>query len=272
MRVRFFLSTAKNGVVLRFPSEITTAPKGNDMLEIRGLTAGYGRLAALKSVDLEVRKDEIVFVVGPNGAGKSTLLKTISGLMAPTGGTLTFRGESVSGQPPEKLCRKGLALVPEGRSIFRTLTVQENLLLGGMIRKDKAEAAVDLERVLTIFPILRNRYRGIAGHLSGGEQQQLAIARAILQRPSLMMIDEPSLGLAPLVIDQVYDSLRQLNADGLTLLVVEQSTARILDLASRIYVLRNGHVALEGTASDLADGHALEEAYFGYSNHEAARG
>jgi len=245
--------------------------KGNDMLEIRGLTAGYGRLAALKSVDLEVRKGEIIFVVGPNGAGKSTLLKSISGLMAPTGGTLAFNGEPIAGQAPEKLCRKGLALVPEGRSIFRTLTVRENLLLGGMIRHDKAGAAADLERVLDTFPILRNRYRGVAGHLSGGEQQQLAIARAILQRPSLMMIDEPSLGLAPLVIDQVYESLRQLNAGGLTLLVVEQSTARILDLASRIYVLRNGHVALEGSASELADGHALEEAYFGYGDRQTAR-
>lgn len=238
------------------------------MLEIRRLTAGYGRLAALKSVDLVVHTGEIVFVVGPNGAGKSTLLKTISGLMAPTGGTLAFNGEAIAGQPPEKLCRKGLALVPEGRSIFRTLTVQENLLLGGMIRKDKEEAAADLERVLETFPILKARYRGVAGHLSGGEQQQLAIARAILQRPSLMMIDEPSLGLAPLVIDQVYESLRQLNAGGLTLLVVEQSTARILDLASRIYVLRNGHVALEGAASDLADGHALEDAYFGYGERQ----
>lgn len=241
------------------------------MLDIRSLRAGYGRLSALKSVDLTVKKGEIVFVVGPNGAGKSTLLKTISGLMTLTAGTISFNGETISGQPPERLCRKGMALVPEGRSIFRTLTVQENLLLGSMIRKDKAEAAADLDKALKAFPILKARYRGIAGHLSGGEQQQLAIARAILQRPTLMMIDEPSLGLAPLVIDQVYESLRQLNAGGLTLLVVEQSTARILDLASRIYVLRNGHVALEGAARDLADGHALEEAYFGYSDHQAAQ-
>lgn len=270
MRVRFFLSTAKKRGALPISIDDLTRSKGNDMLEIRSLTAGYGRLAALKSIDLDVRKGEIVFVVGPNGAGKSTLLKTISGLMTPTGGTLAFNGEPIADQPPEKLCRRGLALVPEGRSIFRTLTVQENLLLGGMIRKEKAEAAADLDRVLDIFPILKSRYRGIAGHLSGGEQQQLAIARAILQRPTLMMIDEPSLGLAPLVIDQVYESLRQLNAGGLTLLIVEQSTVRILNLASRIYVLRNGHVVLEGSASDLADGHALEEAYFGYSDHQAA--
>lgn len=175
------------------------------------------------------------------------------------------------GKPPPSPCRRGLALVPEGRSIFRTLTVEENLSVAAMIRSDKDAAAADRERVLDLFPILRSRYHGVAGHLSGGEQQQLAIARAILQRPLMMMIDEPSLGLAPLVIDQVYESLRQLNADGLTLLVVEQSTARILDLASRIYVLRNGHVALEGAACDLADGHALEEAYFGYGAGRAAQ-
>lgn len=240
------------------------------MLEIRGLRAGYGRLDALKAVDLSVAEGEIVFVVGPNGAGKSTLLKTIAGLMNPKSGSVAFKSEMISGVPPEQLCRKGLSLVPEGRSIFRTLTVAENLLLGGMIRRDKAEAAHDRDRVLEIFPILRSRYYGVAGHLSGGEQQQLAIARAILQRPALLMIDEPSLGLAPLVIDQVYDSLRRLSADGLTLLVVEQSTARVLDLASRVYVLRNGEVVLSDTATVLADGNAIEDAYFGYSRREPA--
>lgn len=234
------------------------------LLNISALFAGYGRLTALKGVDVSVRKGEIVFIVGPNGAGKSTLLKSISGLMAPTAGRITFQGQDISGQAPERLCRTGLALVPEGRSIFRTLTVQENLSVGASIRRDKAAVAGDLEGVLDTFPILKDRFKGVAGHLSGGEQQQLAIARAILQRPSLLMIDEPSLGLAPLVIDQVYDSLRQLNAGGLTLLVVEQSTARILDLATRVYVLRNGHVVLEGAASAFGDGSALEQAYFGY--------
>lgn len=239
------------------------------MLEIHRLTAGYGRLTALKGIDLTVKSGEIVFVVGPNGAGKSTLLKTITGLMAPTDGQVSFQGKDMTGLAPEQLCRKGLSLVPEGRSIFRTLTVQENLSLGTIIRKDKQEAARDLELALETFPILKARFKGVAGHLSGGEQQQLAIARAILQRPSLLMIDEPSLGLAPLVIDQVYASLAQLNALGLTLLVIEQSTARVLDLASRIYVLRNGQIALEGTADDLAGGHALEEAYFGYATDHA---
>ena len=238
------------------------------MLDIRQLFAGYGRLTALNGIDLEVAKGEIVFVVGPNGAGKSTLLKTIGGLIMPSAGSIEFHGKTIVGQVPEKNCLSGLALIPEGRHIFRTLTVEENLALGGMIHKDKRAVRSDLEHVLDIFPILRHRYKGVAGHLSGGEQQQLAIARAILQRPSLLMIDEPSLGLAPLVIDQVYESLRKLNAEGLTLLVVEQSTARILDLADRVYVFRNGHVILHGSAAELAGGHALEEAYFGYAEHQ----
>jgi branched-chain amino acid transport system ATP-binding protein len=235
------------------------------MLDVIGLTAGYGRLAALKGVDIHVEKGEVVFIVGPNGAGKSTLLKTIAGLMKPTGGQIRLDGASIAGQQPEQLCKRGLALVPEGRHIFRTLTVQENLAIAAMIRKDRQSVAADMDHVLETFPILRARLKGVAGHLSGGEQQQLAIARAILQRPALMMIDEPSLGLAPLVIDQVYESLRKLNEAGLTLLVVEQSTARVLDLASRVYVFRNGHVVLHGAAEELADGSALEDAYFGYA-------
>jgi len=239
------------------------------MLEVKQVVAGYGRLTALKAIDITVGQGEVVFVVGPNGAGKSTLLKTISGLMTPTSGQITFQGKPINGKAPEQLCRSGLALIPEGRHIFKTLTVQENLIVGSMIRKNSAEVRADMEMVLETFPILRERFNGIAGHLSGGEQQQLAIARAILQRPSLLMIDEPSLGLAPLVIDQVYDSLRRLNQTGLTLLIVEQSTGRIMDLASRIYVLRNGHVVLEGTPDKLMDGSALDAAYFGFASDAA---
>jgi branched-chain amino acid transport system ATP-binding protein len=239
------------------------------MLEVKQLFAGYGRLTALKGVSVKVKQGEIVFVVGPNGAGKSTLLKTIAGLMSPNAGEIRFKDRRIDGKVPEQLCREGLALIPEGRHIFRTLTVQENLKVGSMIRKNPAEVSADLEAVLNTFPILRDRFYGIAGHLSGGEQQQLAIARSILQRPSLLMIDEPSLGLAPLVIDQVYESLRALNRAGLTLLIVEQSTARIMELASRVYVMRNGNVALEGTPEDLADGKALDAAYFGFAAESA---
>jgi branched-chain amino acid transport system ATP-binding protein len=236
------------------------------MLEVSKLTAGYGRLTALKGIDIKVEKGETVFVVGPNGAGKSTLLKTISGVMAPTSGQITFQGTRIEGRAPEQLCRSGLALIPEGRHIFKTLTVAENLRVGSMIRKNSPELRADMDMVLDTFPILRQRYNGIAGHLSGGEQQQLAIARSILQRPAMLMIDEPSLGLAPLVIDQVYENLRRLNQAGLTLLIVEQSTGRIMELASRIYVLRNGHVVLEGTPDKLKDGDALDAAYFGFSS------
>ena len=236
------------------------------MLDVSDLHAGYGRLAALKGVDLHVDSGEIVFVVGPNGAGKSTLLKTLAGLMAPKAGSgISFRGESIAGAPPEQLCRRGLVLVPEGRSIFGSLSVQENLMLAAMIRPDRAEVEADIARAIELFPILGKRFKGRAGNLSGGEQQQLAIARAMLQKPRMIMIDEPSLGLAPLVIDQVYDSLRALQQTGVTLLVVEQSTARVLDLADRVYVLRNGHVVLEAKDAEQLQDAVLEEAYFGYA-------
>lgn len=233
------------------------------MLKIRSLQVAYGQLAALKGVDLDVPQGGITFVVGPNGAGKSTLLKSIAGLIRPNAGGIELEGRDIGGRPPETLCREGLALVPEGRNVFGTLTVQENLGLALSTRRD-ADGARDLEMALDMFPILRQRYKGAAGYLSGGEQQQLAIARAVLLRPRLLLIDEPSLGLAPLVIDQVYEKLRQLNRAGLTLLVVEQSTARVLDLATQVYVLRNGKVALACAASDIGDGQALEQAYFGY--------
>ncbi len=244
---------------------LTMNGRGTSMLKISGLRAGYGRLNALRDIDLEVGKSEIVFVVGPNGAGKSTLLKVVSGLMKPWAGQIEFENEVINGHPPERLCREGLVLVPEGRSIFATLSVEENLALGGMGRKDKSVLQGDLEHVLDTFPILRSRYKGVAGHLSGGEQQQLAIARAILQQPALIMIDEPSLGLAPLMIDEVYASLKALNEKtGMTLLVVEQSTARILNLADRVNVLRNGEIVLSRKTSEISDRKILEEAYFGY--------
>jgi branched-chain amino acid transport system ATP-binding protein len=184
------------------------------MLKVQDLKAAYGRVSAVKGVSLEVAEGEIVFLIGPNGAGKSTLLKTVSGLHRPSGGSISFAGADIANQTPETICRRGLVLVPEGRHIFGTLTVAENLFLGTTIRTDRAQIRADIDEVLAIFPILRERYSSAAVYLSGGEQQQLAIARAMLQKPRLMMIDEPSLGLAPLVIDQVYESLRQLNAKG----------------------------------------------------------
>lgn len=239
------------------------------MLKVEGLEASYGRVAAVKGISLEVHEGEVVFLIGPNGAGKSTLLKTVSGLHRPGSGSIAFDGASISALAPEDICRRGLVLVPEGRHIFGTLSVAENLSLGATIRADRQQIRADLDEVLSIFPILRERYNSAAVYLSGGEQQQLAIARAILQKPRLMMIDEPSLGLAPLVIDQVYDSLRKLNGKGMTLLVIEQSTARVADLASRVYVMRNGKIVLHETQSSLGDGSALTDAYFGDAGHAA---
>lgn len=239
------------------------------MLRVEELKATYGRVLALKGVSIEVKDSEIVFLIGPNGAGKSTLLKTICGLRRPEEGSISFDGAAISGMAPEDICRQGLVLVPEGRHIFGTLTVAENLSLGATIRGDRAQIRADLDEVLTLFPILRERYNSTAVYLSGGEQQQLAIARAILQKPRLMMIDEPSLGLAPLVIDQVYDALRKLNAKGMTLLVIEQSTARVADLATRVYVMRNGRIVLHETKAAIGDGSALTEAYFGDAGHLA---
>lgn len=239
------------------------------MLKVQDLKAAYGRVSAVKGVSLEVAEREIVFLIGPNGAGKSTLLKTVSGLHRPSGGSISFAGADIANQTPETICRRGLVLVPEGRHIFGTLTVAENLFLGTTIRTDRAQIRADIDEVLAIFPILRERYNSAAVYLSGGEQQQLAIARAMLQKPRLMMIDEPSLGLAPLVIDQVYESLRQLNAKGMTLLVIEQSTARVTDLASRVYVMRNGKIVLHETKASLGDGSSLTDAYFGDAGHAA---
>jgi len=235
------------------------------MLEVRNLHAGYGRLTALKGIDIDVVQGSIVFVVGPNGAGKSTLLKTVAGIHAPATGSIRFERQAVNGQPPEKLCQEGLVLVPEGRHVFGTLTVRENLQLALGTRRDKSGQDSDLAEVLETFPVLKNRLDGAAGYLSGGEQQQLAIARALLLRPRLLMIDEPSLGLAPMVIDLVYEKLRQFNQAGLTLLVVEQSTARVMDLATHVYVLRNGQIALQRDTIAPDDERDIEHAYFGYS-------
>lgn len=239
------------------------------MIEIADLSASYGKLQALNDVNLSVEAGKLMFVVGPNGAGKSTLLKCIAGLLRPRAGTIRFDGKDIVGSQPERLCRNGLALVPEGRHIFGSLSVEENLLLAAMHRSNREAVREDIEQATQLFPILKKRFKGAAGYLSGGEQQQLAIARAILLKPRVMMIDEPSLGLAPLVVDQVYEALHALKRSGLTLLIVEQSTARVLDLADRIAVLRNGKIVLNQPREAISDGTALENAYFGYHGDHA---
>jgi branched-chain amino acid transport system ATP-binding protein len=235
------------------------------MLSVDRLTVRYGSITALHGISLDVADGEIVGVIGPNGAGKSTLLLTIAGAVASAGGEVTLDGKSILGERPERLVAKGISLVPEGRHIFHRLTVRENLKLGTTVRGDRQAVEEDWERVLELFPILRAYLETRAGKLSGGEQQMLAIARALLTGPRLMMLDEPSLGLAPVVIDRVFDTLDRLRANGVTILLVEQNAARTLELADRVYVLRTGNIERSGTSAELAADPQFEHAYLGFS-------
>lgn len=222
------------------------------MLEVRGLTTKYGAIAALRDADLRVGSGEVVGLIGPNGAGKTTLLGSIAGLLAPSSGTVAFEGDDITGRPPEQLLRAGLALVPEHRRIFVDLTVEENLKVGG-VTTPAAERAELLEEMAERFGVLGEKWTTPAGYLSGGEAQQLAIARALMSKPRLLMMDEPSLGLAPVLVDVVFELIADLRAQGRTLLVVEQNAGRMLEAADRAYVLRSGEVVAEGTGAELAE-------------------
>ena len=232
------------------------------LLDVRGLIVRYGAITAVRGVDLHVDADEIVAIVGPNGAGKTSLLTAIAGLVRPNAGSIAIAGKLLAGIALEDVVRQGVALVPEGRNIFGTLTVHQNLLLGATIRRD-AEVAADIDRVLTTFPILGARRNQPAGQLSGGEQQQLAIARALLSRPKLLMLDEPSLGLAPRIVDDVYALLRGVRDRGVGILVVEQNAARAFDIADRAYVMNQGAFTLQGAPAEIADHADFDAAYFG---------
>jgi branched-chain amino acid transport system ATP-binding protein len=234
------------------------------MLTVQDLHVRYGSVNALKGVSLHVERGEIVGLVGPNGAGKSTLLAAIAGTVKPRSGQVLLDGEPLLSKRPDEVVRLGAALVPEGRRIFSTLTVAENLQLGATVRSDAQDVARDLELLLDRFPVLRRLYRTPAGRLSGGEQQQLAIARALLSRPRLLMLDEPSLGLAPLVVDLVFDTITALRAESdVTVLLVEQNVVRTVEVADRSYVLRTGEVAMESTG-DAASDASLVDAYLGF--------
>jgi branched-chain amino acid transport system ATP-binding protein len=243
------------------------------MLNVNNINVRYGTLAALRGVSIDVNPGEIVTIVGPNGAGKSTLLLTISGILTPVKGSISLEGKTITGRKPEAITRMGISLVPEGRHVFARLTVAENLRMGLTIRKDKVQAAEDFEKILNLFPKLKDRLNSPGGRLSGGEQQMLVIGRAMLTRPKIMTIDEPSLGLAPLVVDNVWQVLTELRQqEGLTLLIVEQSTERALRASDRIYVLRNGKIQLAGTSRELVDGAAIKQAYFGFEEQKAVTG
>jgi branched-chain amino acid transport system ATP-binding protein len=228
------------------------------MLEIRGLTAGYGNVLVLWDVDLTVAEREIVALVGPNGAGKSTLLRAVSGMIPVRGGTVTMDGHSLAGLPIEDVVGLGVAHVPEGRRLFPGLTVRQNLLIGGWRTKKR-----DIDSVLELFPQLGRRLSQVAGSMSGGEQQMCAIARGLMNRPRLMMIDELSLGLAPVVVDEIVERLPLIAADGTAVLLVEQDVDTALSLASRAYVLEAGRVVLSGSAAELRTDQRVQESYLG---------
>lgn len=232
------------------------------MLEVSGLTTKYGAISALREATLQVGSGEVVGLIGPNGAGKTTLLSTIAGQLTPTAGSISFDGADITGAPPEKLLRSGLALVPEHRKIFVDLTVEENLKIGG-ITVSGSERSELLEEMAEQFPVLRDKWTTAAGFLSGGEAQQLAIARALMSRPRLLMMDEPSLGLAPVLIDVVFELIETLRAAGRTLLVVEQNASRMLEVADRAYVLRSGEVVAEGTGAELRSRDDLFDTFVG---------
>ena len=232
------------------------------MLEVRGLAASYGNIHVLKGIDLEVPEGGIACILGANGAGKTTLMKTVSGLLRPAGGTIRFLGKDITGLAPEAIVRKGIVLVPEGRAILSRMTVLENLEMGAYHRKDGG-IRKDLESVLERFPMLKSRKGQRGGSLSGGEQQILAIARALLARPKLLLMDEPSLGLAPLVVAEIFRIVREINADGTTVLLVEQNVKQALKISRYAYVLETGKIVHGGPATELANDPKILDSYLG---------
>ena len=232
------------------------------MLKVEALDVAYGEIQALRGVALEVGRGEIVTILGNNGAGKTTTLKTISGLLHPTAGTITLEDEPLVGVPAHAIVARGVAHVPEGRRIFNRLTVRENLTMGAYLRSD-AGIAADLDRVFALFPRLAERLTQVAGTLSGGEQQMLAIGRALMATPRLLLLDEPSMGLAPVLVEQIFDTISDINRQGMTILLVEQNAAMALSIAHRGYVLETGSIALAGTSTELSDNADVRRAYLG---------
>ena len=231
------------------------------MLKVDDIHVYYGQIHAIKGVSFEVHEGEVVSLIGANGAGKSTVLKTISGLLRPKSGTITVLGNDIPHTEAYKLVNRGLAQVPEGRRIFLQMTVRENLDMGAYTQKDVSEA--DMEAVFRRFPRLKEREKQIAGTLSGGEQQMLAMGRAMMSHPKLLMLDEPSMGLAPILVEQIFDIIREFHAAGTTILLVEQNAGKALAIADRAYVLEQGRITLSGTGADLAASDAVKKAYLG---------
>jgi branched-chain amino acid transport system ATP-binding protein len=232
------------------------------VLSIRDLEVGYGTIPALHGIDLDVEKGEIVTLIGANGAGKTTTLRTISGLLKPRKGEVTFNGESINGVKPHVITARGISHVPEGRGIFSNLTVQDNLELGGYLRKDKISQA-EYDRVFSLFPVLKDRFKQNAGTLSGGEQQMLAISRALMSKPAVLLLDEPSLGLAPQMVQTIFRVIREINAEGTTILLVEQNAHMALVTAHRGYVMETGRITITDSTKALLASDRIKKAYLG---------
>ncbi|MEM2081353.1 MAG: ABC transporter ATP-binding protein [Candidatus Bathyarchaeia archaeon] len=233
------------------------------MLEVEKVSASYGVIQILRGVSFKVKEKEIVSIIGPNGAGKTTLVKTIMGLLHPKTGEIRFKGENIEKLPPYEIVKKGITLIPEGREIFPKMTVEENLQLGAYPAGDKDEIKSAKERCYQLFPVLKKKEKALAQTLSGGEQQMLVICRSLMSNPELLILDEPSLGLAPLIVEKVLDTVRKINEEGVTILLVEQNIHDSLDIAHRAYVLEQGKITLEGNSRELLCSNHIKEAYLG---------
>jgi branched-chain amino acid transport system ATP-binding protein len=233
------------------------------LLKVSGLKVAYGGIQAVKGVDFEVREGELVSLIGSNGAGKTTTMKAITGLLGIHGGDIQYLGRSIRGRGPWDLVKDGLAMVPEGRGVFTRMTITENLQMGAHIRDDKAEIASDLEKVFGIFPRLKERRGQLAGTMSGGEQQMLAMGRALMSRPKVLLLDEPSMGLSPIMVDKIFEVVREVHDQGVTVLLVEQNASRALQIADRGYVMESGVITMSGEARRMLDDPKVRAAYLG---------
>jgi len=233
------------------------------MLQVQNVETHYGAIAALKGVSFEVDSKDVVAILGANGAGKSTIMRTLSGITPATRGTISFLRQQIERKPPEEIVRMGICQVPEGREIFPELTAKENLRMGAFVRGDKAGIQADMKRVEEYFPILKTRRNQLAGTLSGGEQQMLAIGRALMARPKLLLLDEPSMGLAPIIVEEIFDIIKTINESGTTILLVEQNAYMALQIATKGYVLENGRIVFSGTAAQLLEDEKVIKAYLG---------
>ena len=233
------------------------------LLKVQGLQVAYGGIQAVKGVDFEVREGELVSLIGSNGAGKTTTMKALTGSLPPVGGQIEYLGKDIRGKGAWDLVREGLAMVPEGRGVFARMTILENLQMGAYVRTDKAEIASDIDRVFSIFPRLKERRAQLAGTMSGGEQQMLAMGRALMSRPKVLLLDEPSMGLSPIMVDKIFEVIRDVASQGVTILLVEQNASRALEIANRGYVMESGLITMSGDARSMLDDPKVRAAYLG---------